>query len=324
MSRSKSVAKPNFGAYISKLKTATYPSAVPRGYHATSSPIRALAWSPLGTLVAAGYANRELRVWNPEKTDTKSATELRGHTLGLEAVAWNPVLDAELASVSEDSTVRFWDVRARKESAQVKLGGGGLSIAWRGNGQELVVGRRDDVLLGIDRRMNQITETWKQNVQTNQIMFSYGGDELLLTTGDGAVKIVEYPTFKTLYTINGHTSACSSLDLSPSGTCLAIGGSDSLISLWDTRHFFCHRTLPDMTGPVNSVSFSFDGSYVVGGSEEGNALDIAHTETGEYVHRIEGVLGARAVQWHPKRYALAYSMDSPYPGMKILGGMDAL
>lgn len=73
-----------------------------------------------------------------------------------------------------------------------------------------------------------------------------------------------------------------------------------------------------MTGPVRTVGFSFDGSFVLGGSDEGNYLEIAHTETGEYVHRIETSVPAANIAWHPSRYILAYSGDS---GLRIVGGV---
>lgn len=72
-----------------------------------------------------------------------------------------------------------------------------------------------------------------------------------------------------------------------------------------------------MTGAVRTVSFSWDGSYVVGGSDEGNALEIAHVESGEYVTRVETTQPAPCVAWHPTRYWLAYSGDSA--GLKIVG-----
>ncbi len=98
-----------------------------------------------------------------------------------------------------------------------------------------------------------------------------------------------------------------------------MGGSDALVTLWDTQNFVCQRSLSAMTGPVRSISFSFDGSYVVGGSDEGTGLDIAHVETGEYVYRVETPWPAPCVQWHPNRYVLAYSGDPA--GLKIIGGV---
>lgn len=38
----------------------------------------------------------------------KYSTELKGHAAGIEKVAFNPVKDAELASVSSDGVVKFW------------------------------------------------------------------------------------------------------------------------------------------------------------------------------------------------------------------------
>lgn len=88
---------------------------------------------------------------------------------------------------------------------------------------------------------------------------------------------------------------------------MATGGSDSIISLWDTTDWICQRTLIDMTGPVRSISFSHDGCYIVGGSDEGTGLDIAHTETGEYLHSVKTSGPCSVVAWHPSKYALAYS-----------------
>lgn len=72
----------------------------------------------------------------------KNSTELRGHTGGIERVAWNPTKEAELASVSSDGTCRFWDVRSKGCIATVQLGGEGLTIAWARDGSVVVVGRK--------------------------------------------------------------------------------------------------------------------------------------------------------------------------------------
>lgn len=108
--------------------------------------------------------------------------------------------------------------------------------------------------------------------------------------------------------------------MSPSGEYLAVGGGDALVSLWDTQEWICVRTLDLVEGPVKSVDFSFDGSYVVAGAEEDKKLQIAHVETGEYVYNIDLPNPAAQVAWHPCRYVLAYSADSQ--GLKIIGGIN--
>jgi THO complex subunit 3 len=70
----------------------------------------------------------------------KTSTELKGHLGAVEKVAWNPIKEAELASVSSDGTCKFWDVRNKNCTATVQLGGEGLTIAWAGDGSVVMVG----------------------------------------------------------------------------------------------------------------------------------------------------------------------------------------
>ena len=105
-------------------------------------------------------------------------------------------------------------------------------------------------------------------MQTNQIAFDYSGERVFVTTGEGKIRVLSYPDFepllKTTYStgeqdefqMNGHTSSCLSAELQPSGRWLATGGSDSVVALWDTGDWLCHRTITKMVGPVRSISTS--------------------------------------------------------------------
>ena len=130
----------------------------------------------------------------------------------------------------------------------------------------------------------------RQNIQTNQLLFPHAPTDaapnlLLLTTGDGSIKIAAWPptassgsssspALQTLHSLHAHTSACLSLALSPTGRYLAVGGSDALISLWDTQEWVCRKTLSGMQGGVLMVGFSWDGSFVAGACDEGNGIEI--------------------------------------------------
>ena len=118
--------------------------------------------------------------------------------------------------------------------------------------------------------------------QTNQLLFPHHPTDapptkLFLTTSKETVDIAEYPAkdgqLKVLHSLHGHTSATLSQALSPTGRYLAIGGSDANISLWDTHDWVCRRTLW-LEGPVKTVSFSWDGSFIAGGTDEGTGIEI--------------------------------------------------
>lgn len=173
-----------------------------------------------------------------------------------------------------------------------------------------------------------------------------------MTTGAGTVKVLSYPEMELLNTLHAHTSACLSLELDPLGRNLVIGGSDALISIWDTRDWVSRHVLSEIAGAVRNVSLSFDGYYVCGGSDEGNDIQIvssllvlrglsrllylhtrsktlwkfldsrlnsskAHVGTGEYLYDIPTSHPAPCVAWHPHRYWIAYSGDPM--GLTIVG-----
>lgn len=160
----------------------------------------------------------------------------------------------------------------------------------------------------------------KQERQTNQTAFSnsYPPQDLLITQGDGTVKILDYPSFSVLHSLPAHTSSCLAISYAPDGKHVAVGGSDAMISLWDTTEWVCKRTVSNSSsGSIRGLSWSWDGRYIVGASEDNgssggeassNGLEIYHAESGDVVHTIPtGSSGIPAVEWHPNRYWLAYT-----------------
>ncbi|KAG6273583.1 hypothetical protein E4U49_008044 [Claviceps purpurea] len=313
-----SLPKDRFSSYFGNLRSQPYtdPGSMRGGSHS----LRAIAWNPPGSLIATGSSDRTLRVWNPEKPHVKFSTELKGHAASIEKVAFNPVRDAELCSVSADGVVKFWDVRTKACFNEVKGLGDALSLAWAPDGETLIVGNRDDTIFVISPRQPTPLATHQQEMQINQITFCYSGTKIFLTTSDGCIRILSYPDFKPVlfapsapderpreFLLNGHTSSCLTAELQPTARYLATGGSDSVIALWDTTDWLCQRTLTRMTGAVRSISFTFDGGYVVGGSDEGSGLEVCHVETGEHVHTFKTAGPCPVVAWAPTRYCLAYS-----------------
>lgn len=125
---------------------------------------------------------------------------------------------------------------------------------------------QDDVLFVLSPTQSTPLSSHKQPVHTNNIIFCWSGQRIYTSTGDGKVRILTFPEFEPAYTfdykegddaeftLNGHTSSCMALDLHPTNRYLASGGTDSLISLWDTTEWNCPRTITKMTGPVRSLS----------------------------------------------------------------------
>jgi THO complex subunit 3 len=100
------------------------------GSKLTIDRIRSIAWNPTGALIASGATDKTVRVWNPERSNVRYSTELKGHEAGVEKVAFNPSMEAILCSVGLDGTAKFWDARSKVCINEVKGLGEAFTLAW--------------------------------------------------------------------------------------------------------------------------------------------------------------------------------------------------
>ncbi|KAG6363144.1 hypothetical protein INS49_008239 [Diaporthe citri] len=298
-----SIFKQNFASHFSQQRAQAY-SDTSRG--GSSHNIRSIAWNPQGSLIATGAADKTLRVWNPEKPNVRFSTELKGHAAPIEKVAFNPVKDAELCSVSNDGVVKFWDVRTKACVNEVKGLGEAFTLAWHPDGESLIVGtkrltpdRQSDKLHILSPTQSAPLASHQQPVQTNQISFCWGGKKVFVSTGEGKVRVLSYPDLQPLMHYNYDRSRVDG----PGATRRVHDEGPHLV----LPDWICQRSFTDMVGPVKSLSFTWDGYYVVGGSDEGTGIECYHCESGERVHTFKTASPSPVVSWAPTRYHLAYS-----------------
>jgi THO complex subunit 3 len=87
------------------------------------------------------------------------------------------------------------------------------------------------------------------------------------------------------YVYPAHTGPIYSLCFSRDGSRLATGGGDALVGLWDVNSMVCSSTITRCSRFIRSVSFSYD-SHIVATSTEENNIDIAISNTGEFVGKV--------------------------------------
>jgi len=143
----KPLPKNDFAKHFSTLKTQTYTDPPTRGSSGTIH--RTISWNHTGGLIATGATDRTVRIWNPERTNGRTQTELKGHMQEVTKVLFNPVKEFELASCSKDGSVRFWDTRSKSCVASLTVGGDLFSMAWSVDGSAMVVGNKVGKIWGV-------------------------------------------------------------------------------------------------------------------------------------------------------------------------------
>ncbi|KAF2763712.1 WD40 repeat-like protein [Teratosphaeria nubilosa] len=346
--RSRHLKKSDFQQLFKPLKPTLFSESPSPRPSTLIQKITSISWSATGSLLAT-CTTSNIRIWNPERANVKSSTELRnahpkhGAAFGtagvsgdaVEKVAFCPDRENVLASTGADGMVRVWDVRVPGGATgvagrgtpvgDVRIGDSGIFLTWHPGGDQLLASRKDDMIHCVDVRQCLKGKDEKGNKDIfYQLSFSNSGREVFAPTADGVVKIFDYPTFTHLHTLSGHTATAYCVRHSPAGSHVAVGSADSTISLWDTTSWFCSGTLnaPSQLTSVKDMSFSFDGQYLVAGSgseaRDGlPGLNVYHVDTGEVALTVETANCPTFVAWHPGRYWVAYAGDPG--GLKVVG-----
>ncbi|CAO3599280.1 unnamed protein product [Absidia cylindrospora] len=260
-------------------------------YKGHKEQVHTVAWNCDGRRLASGSVDKTARIWIPHRgTDIRHSTELKGHT------------------------------DTGKCTAVVQTGGENINVCWSPNGENIAVGDKNDTISIIDTRTFTISMTQKHNMEVNEIAWNKANNLFYVTTGQGTVKIYEYPNLELLQSLRGHTGNCYCVESDPTSNYLAVGSADALVTLWDVKSSVCLRAFSELSWPVRTLSFSYDGQYIASASED-SFIDISHVESGQSVHHIECAAAMNTVAWHPRDYYLAYAGDEMGSDGKYSGNL---
>ncbi|HXZ72620.1 MAG TPA: WD40 repeat domain-containing protein, partial [Streptosporangiaceae bacterium] len=194
----------------------------------------AVAFSPDGKLLATGYGNGYVRLWNPATRQPIGDPLLANSGGVVNGVAFSP--DGKLlATAGDDGYVLLWNPATRQAT--------GAPLPAVSNGS------------------------------VNAVAFSPGGKLLASAGDDGYVRLWNTATHRQIgKPLTGHAGEITSVAFSPDGKLLASGGGDDgTVQLWNpaTRQPV-GPPIPAVTRPgagVGSVAFSPDGKLLASGGD---------------------------------------------------------
>ncbi len=250
--------------------------------------VRSVAFSNDGRLLASGFLQGNLQVW-----EVGSGAKLyaqAAHQASVTSVAFSPN-NLWLASGSRDNTIKLWEADTGAELQVLRGHKGEVSaVAFSPDGQWLASASHDRTIKiwrVVTGREAQTLEG--HTMQVTAVTFTPDGKAIVSASWDKTIKLWNVSTGLTMKTLTGHTKGVSSLAvspaISPNGCWLASGGEDANVKLWDLETGREARTFTGHNNGVTSIAFSPDGALLAAGCL-GQVVIVWKLSTGEVVKRL--------------------------------------
>ena len=266
-----------------------------------SDDIRAIAFSPDGTLLATGSVDRTARLWDAV-TGAPFAV-LDGHSNGVTAVVFSPdgKRVATASGGSFDSTARLWNVVAGGELHSLaghtdKL----VAIRFTPDGGRVVTASADRTARIWDvPTAREVAVLAGHAGPLTGLVVSADGGRIATSSVDGTARLWNAVSGQELFVLKGHEKGVTSLAISPDASLLVTGSDDGSGRIWDMTTGHTRAVLQGHTGGITSVAFSPDGKRCVTGSSDQTAR-IWDTHAGGSIAVLQGhTTGITGVSFSP-------------------------
>lgn len=263
-----------------------------------SGNIGGIAWLPGATVgnvsadslnLASGGAEGHIHLWSLGGGRDTPLASLRGHTQRVCRVEFHP-MGRHLASASEDTSWRLWDVETQAELLlQEGHSRGVYAVSFNTDGSLLASAGLDSVGRVWDLRSGRTVMILDEHIRTiHALDWGSDGHRVMSGSADGWVKCWDVRKVQRTGNIGAHTSAVSDLrwfkglddpvlGVPPgkddkgaqlpkkAGSFLVTSGLDRQLKIFSADDWTVAQTLSGHTGAVTCCDVSRDGRWIISG-----------------------------------------------------------
>ncbi len=189
-------------------------------------------FSPDGTILASGGADRRIRLWNTESG--KIIYTLDGHQDAVTAVKFMPN-GKILISAGADRTLRFWDLESKQLLKTIDAHAQKIhALALGRDGKTIVSGSSDRTVLV--RQLGTASQHSLQGHQDAVLAVAISADDKTIASGsiDGTVCLWDATTQQLISSFSAHQSAVKAIVFQPTGTNFISASWDRTIKVWQS------------------------------------------------------------------------------------------
>ncbi len=273
--------------------------------------VRALGWSPDGTMLASGSDDGQVLIWGP----TGNVQQRIAHPASVVALAWSP--ESQRLVTGAGTQVAFFKAltgtllasSTHQHVANVS------SVAWASNNQmQVATGGIDKQAFVWETTNYQVQAVFAHHNAAIQAV-SWGSDGQIVASASqgGATRIWNAATAQEIHGFyqDGQV-AMRTCAFAPAGTSLAVGGNDGVVRVWNG--FLCQQQQTTNDGSVcqdtplrlktsnkaiRSLAWSSDGHYLASGSDDGSFTiwSPAQSQNPLFTITIAGGVAVHSITW---------------------------
>ncbi|RKP08927.1 quinon protein alcohol dehydrogenase-like superfamily [Thamnocephalis sphaerospora] len=304
-----------------------------------------LEWCAI--MVTAGK-DRTARIWAVDVTATTAEERFKpmgvcvGHTESIGAVAVPRRSDDFVITVSQDRTVKYWDLTEIDPEASAPEGGFKIrsrythqahdkdinTVSVAPNDKLFVTGSQDKtakVWSCVDGALVGVCKGHKRGVWCAR--FSPVDQVLATGSGDKTVRLWSLADFSCIKTFEGHTSSALRVEFLTAGTQLVSTGSDGLVKLWTIKTNECTETLDDHEDKIWALAVRSDEDRLITGSADSTIhiwqdfteadREDARKEQAELVEKEQTLSNYLLKKDYKNAILLAMSLEQPHRLLKL-------